>query len=67
MKHLRKHAQRQSFCPSSEAVGDRCSPWMRVSEPYWMQDVRLATRRIESQREAGRGDSEPAAHPANED
>jgi hypothetical protein len=40
---------------------------MRVSEPYWMQDVRLATRRIESQREAGRGDSEPAAHPANED
>lgn len=27
-----------------------CSPWLRLAEPYWLQDVRLAQRKIEAQR-----------------
>jgi hypothetical protein len=45
----------------------------RGAEPYWMQDIRLAARKIAAQREAARRvredlelDSEPGAQPEEE-
>jgi hypothetical protein len=36
--------------PCSEPPAQACSPWLRVAEPFWMQDIRLAQRKIDEAR-----------------
>ncbi|HET9376404.1 MAG TPA: hypothetical protein VFO40_15630 [Chthoniobacterales bacterium] len=38
------------FVVSGTSVAKIRNVWPRVSEPYWMQDVRLAQRKIEAKR-----------------
>lgn len=74
MKHLRKHAQRQSNSPTpsdprlirriADELEDR---ELLHSEPFWMQDVRLAQRAIEEQRAQARRDREAGGRSSSQD